>query len=553
LLAPADTNIAGALSKMAARIPDETALVAPNGTKGGEPQYISLTYQELEQRSNQAAHGLCDLGISEGCRVVLMVKPSIDLFTLVFAIFKAGAVPVLVDPGIGLKYLKQCIGEAEPEAFIGIPPAHVARLILGWGKATIKTKLWVGGKLSFGLPTLNGLIQKHADKTTFEIKAQAPGTTAAILFTSGSTGVPKGVVYTHETFLAQVESIREMFKIEPGDVDLPTFPLFALFDPALGMTTIIPDMDPTRPAQADPTKLIGAIERFKVTTMFGSPALLNTLGRYAEANQVKLPTLKRVLSAGAPMPAPTIQRIKNMMADDGQLFPPYGATESLPVAYLEANEVLNDTWANTEQGAGICVGRPVPQIRTRIIPTDDGALSDFSQTTDCPVGTIGEITVSGPMVTASYFKRDEATQLAKIKDAEGHVWHRMGDLGYFDDQGRLWFCGRKSHRVQPSEDLTLYTTQVEALFNNHPDVFRSALVGIGARPTQKPVICIEMEKRASMSWAALKGALEEIARGHELTRGIDTFLLHPQFPVDIRHNAKIGRPQLAQWAKGRLS
>ena len=155
-----------------------------------------------------------------------MVKPSIDLFTLVFAIFKAGAVPVLVDPGIGLKYLKQCIGEAEPTAFIGIPPAHAARVVLGWGNKTIRTKVWVGGGFSFGLPTLKGFLEKYADQKTFEIRPHAPGAMAAVLFTSGSTGVPKGVVYTHETFLSQVESIREMFQIQPGDVDLPTFPAF---------------------------------------------------------------------------------------------------------------------------------------------------------------------------------------------------------------------------------------------------------------------------------------------------------------------------------------
>ena len=548
-----DKNIAGALTKMAQQMPQETALVAPNGTKNGMAQYTTLTYEELETRSNQAAQGLRDLGICDGCRVVLMVKPSIDLFTLVFAIFKAGAVPVLVDPGIGLKYLKQCIGEAEPTAFIGIPPAHAARVVLGWGNKTIRTKVWVGGGFSFGLPTLKGFLEKYADQKTFEIRPHAPGAMAAVLFTSGSTGVPKGVVYTHETFLSQVESIRDMFQIQPGDVDLPTFPLFALFDPALGMTTIIPDMDPTKPAKANPKKLIDAIERFGVTTMFGSPALLNTLGRYGEANQVKLPTLKRVLSAGAPMPAYTIKRMKDMMADDGQLFPPYGATESLPVAYLEANEVLQDTWALSEKGAGICVGRPVPQIQARIIPTNEKPIENAKDVEDCAVGQVGEIAVKGPMVTASYFKREEATRLAKMRDDDGGVWHRMGDLGYFDEEGRLWFCGRKSHRVQLSETQTLYTTQVEAIFNTHPDVFRTALVGIGERPTQKPVVCVELEKATQASWKDIEQKLGAIAKEHDLTSELNVFLRHPSFPVDIRHNAKIGRPQLAQWAQGQLS
>ena len=409
----------------------------------------------------------------------------------------------------------------------------------------------MGGGLSFGMPTLNQLLQKHEGSPDFTIQERPADATAAVLFTSGSTGVPKGVVYTHQTFLAQVESIREMFQIEPGDVDLPTFPLFALFDPALGMTTIIPDMDPTRPAKADPKKLIAAMERFKVTTMFGSPALLNTLGRYAEAHQVKVPTLKRVLSAGAPVPAPVIRRIKGMMGAGGQLFPPYGATESLPVAYLEAQEVLEETWAQTEAGAGICVGRPVPQIRVRILPITDEPMENFDGIEDCSQGIVGEIAVHGPMVTQTYFKREASTRLAKIRDADGNVWHRMGDLGYFDASGRLWFCGRKSHRVQLTPDTTLYTTQVEALFNTHPDVFRTALVGLGQAPHQKPALCVELEKKTTQPWPQIEAALRDTARQHAKAQAIEHFLVHPGFPVDIRHNAKIGRPQLAQWAQGK--
>ena len=546
-------NIADSLSRMSARIPHQAALIAPAGLKLGQPVYSILNYHQLEERTNQAANGLKSMGIEEGTKVVLMVKPSIDLFTLVFALFKTGAVPIMIDPGIGLKHLKQCIGDAEPDAFIGISQAHIARILMGWGKKTIQTKLWVGTGFSGTIPTFDQLLTENKNATTFKISPRPKESQAAILFTSGSTGTPKGVVYTHQTFLAQVEAIRKMFEIEPGDINLPTFPLFALFDPALGMTTVIPDMDPTRPAQADPKKLIHAINTFGITTMFGSPALLNTLGRYADTHGVKLPSMKRVISAGAPVPAETMKRIKNMLPGNATLFPPYGATESLPVACLEADEVISETWRKTENGAGICVGKTVPQIDVRILEITDSPIEKMEDVTQYQCNQVGEITVRGPMVTENYFNQPEATAKAKIKDGD-HIWHRMGDLGYFDSQERLWFCGRKAHRVQITKSDTLFTTQVEGIFNQHPSVFRSALVGIGPKPNQRPVMCIEFEQEVPPTKHPKRlSELQEIAKTHTSTLGIQDFLPHPGLPVDIRHNAKINREKLSLWAEEKLS
>lgn len=548
------TNIAAHLPRMAQLRPHAQAVIVPQGRDGdGRVSYTHYTFAQLNQQSDRIAQGLQAIGITRGMRSVLMVQPSLDFFALTFAIFKLGAIPVLVDPGMGIKNLKTCLAEAEPEAFIGIPKAHLARLLLGWGKQTLKKLVCVGPKLPMCGTSLQEIRQGASD-SSFAFAATAPDETAAILFTSGSTGIPKGVVYSHGNFIAQVEALRQLYGIEPGEIDLPTFPLFALFAPALGMTAIIPDMDATRPANVDPRKIIEAVENFGVTNMFGSPALINRVGRYGVEHGIKLPSLRRVISAGAPVPAVVLERFSSMLDVSAEIFTPYGATESLPVASIGSKEILADTRTRTDQGCGVCVGRPVEGLRLEIIAISDQPIPTWCDDLSLPVAEVGEIIVQGPQVTTSYFNRAESTALAKIADPNsGGFFHRMGDLGYRDQQGRIWFCGRKSHRVLTAEG-TLFTIPCEAVFNTHPLVFRSALVGLGQPGSQTPVICIELEAETKPSdRERLRQELLDLGANFLHTKGIKTLLFHPAFPVDIRHNAKIFREKLAVWAIGRKS
>jgi acyl-CoA synthetase (AMP-forming)/AMP-acid ligase II len=491
-----------------------------------------------------------------------MVPPGLDLFALVFGVFKAGIVPVLIDPGIGIRNLRQCCREAAPEVFIGIPKAMLAARLLGWGRETVRRRIVVAPWPAFLPGTIPLGAVRQLGRTTRD--RGGPGMPpadpvaidepAAILFTSGSTGPPKGAVYTHRILNAQVDIIRDLFDIEPGEVDLCTFPLFALFAPALGMTSIVPEMDPTRPARANPARIVEPIDDFNATNFFGSPALLRQLVRGDLAGQFKLPTLKRVVSAGAPVPAKIIERMAARLEPPAQVHTVYGATEALPVASIGSDEILGETRHATDRGCGVCVGRPVPGIEVRIIRISDDAIPEWCDDWLVPDGTIGEIVVSGPVVTREYFHRPEATRLAKIADrGRSLLYHRMGDVGYLDDRGRIWFCGRKSHRVV-LPDETLYTIPCEAIFNTHPDVFRSALVGAKRGQETTPVICIEPSRRLSRSERErIRGELLARAADFPQTRRIRTILFHPAFPVDIRHNSKIFREQLAVWAARRLA
>src|SRR5690554_6345586 len=591
-------NIAAALPRLAAEAPDRIAMRCP-GRSGAYD--VALSYGELDRRSDAIAAGLARRGIGRGSRTVVMVRPTPEFFLLMYALFKAGAVPVLVDPGIDKRALKQCLDEAAPEAFVGIPLAMVARMLLRWA-GSAKLRVTTGARPWFADATLADMERAGAGAGS-QLADTAPDDVAAILFTSGSTGVPKGVVYRHRHFVAQIDMLGGMLGVSPGGVDFPTFPPFALFDPALGLTSIIPDMDPTRPAKADPRKLHAAIERFGVTQLFGSPALMRVLAEHG----APLPTVSRVTSAGAPVPAEVVARMRGLLPGDAQFWTPYGATECLPVAGIGGRELVT-LRERTATGAGTCVGRPVPPNEVRIIRITDEAIPEWSDGLLVKPGQVGEITVAGPTATDTYFNREAQTRLAKIlevrdspaslppsalrasspaeavegesqdRDTNQHrdtlppqsggspraagdggnpakeprTVHRMGDLGYLDAEGRLWFCGRKSQRVVTA-GRTLCTEQVEPVFDTHAEVRRTALVGLGERGAQRPLLCVELLPGIAKSeHARIADELRHLGEGFVHTAHIDSFAFHSAFPVDIRHNAKIGREKLAVWAAREL-
>jgi len=541
-------NVAAALSWQAERQPNAIAIHYPEKGALGKPRYRSCTYIELDRLSDDYARGLQEYGIGKGTRTALMLTPGLEFFAVFFALFKAGAVPVLIDPGIGLKPLKRCLAEAEPTAFIGINRAHIARKLLGWARKSCEKLVTAGPRLGLGGISLKQLRKLGENSEATTPQTVDPDDMAAILFTSGSTGAPKGVVYRHRHFNAQVTMLRKAFGIEAGEVSLPTFPPFALFDPALGMTTVVPDMDPTRPAEADPALLVETIERFKVTNIFGSPALLDTLSRHCVEQRIRMESVRRVISAGAAVPVRTVRRMQDSLYTDAVIHTPYGATECLPVSSISSPELDDRMVDRIESGDGVCVGHPIEPNEVRIVRISEMPFTRLSETTEMPRGMPGEIIVTGPTCTDAYWRRDTDTEMAKLTDDDGRTWHRMGDAGILDGQGRLWYCGRVSQRIDTGKNV-LFADQCEAIFNQHPDLKRSAVVGVGARGRQTPVLCIEVRGKLSpVDTERVHFDLLQLAQAHSITREIRTVLFHPGFPVDIRHNSKIGREELAEWA-----
>lgn len=542
-----DNNLYAHLQSIAKTRPDDLA-VAVQKNFCGYYRYQEISFEQLDSYSNTLATALLSYGIQPGMKAVLMVKPSIDFFALTFALFRAGIVPVFVDPGMGVKNLKQCLGEAAPDAFIGIPKAHIARRLFKWGKPSLKYLVTVGCGFWGGIG-LKKLIRHYGQSNnTLNVVTDADAM-AAILFTSGSTGPPKGVVYSHRMFQAQIEALRNDYGIAAGERDLSTFPLFALFGPALGMASVIPDMNASKPITAKPMNIISAIERYRCSNLFANPALLDLLG-CAGVDQrqepLQLSSLKRVISAGAPATLPSIIRFCRMLNGGAEVINSYGATESLPLSKIGSDE-LESTAPITDTGGGICVGRPVNNIDIKIIAISEECIENWRDELVLPDGTIGEIVVKGAVVSKAYYQREFATQCAKIKDG-GTLRHRMGDLGYIDETGRLWMCGRKGHRVTCASK-TYYSIPAERIFNTHRAVKRSALVGVMRSGKMRPLICLELVSEESIERQQLFEELQTLGSKFDQSEGIEHFLIHQRFPVDIRHNAKIFREKLAVWAQ----
>ena len=540
---------------MAAAHPTRAALKIPRGrTRAGDIDYLSLSFAELDAEVSAWKVRLAAAGIARGDRTLLLVRQGLPLIASAFALFRLGAVPVVIDPGMGLKNFLACVARSRPTALVGIPFAQILSRLFRPSFRTVRTRVTASGSLTARRSSGSAIVNLKS-----EIVNSSPAELAAVLFTSGSTGAPKGVCYEHGMFAAQVRLIRETYAIEPGEIDLPLLPIFALFNPALGMTTIVPEIDPRRPAEVDPAKIVQAIRQENVTNSFGSPTLWRKIGEHCVAEKITLPTLRRVLCAGAPVPA-ALWKSSSAFLPHGQLHSPYGATEALPVASVSSREIDPTTTR------GACVGRPISGIDVRIIAVIDGPVAALADTRELPRGQIGEMIVRGPVVTQSYDALPAATAATKISDASvaprsaaqpsalnpqlggtGAVWHRMGDCGYLDADGRLWFVGRKVERVETQQGA-LHTEPCEQVFRCHPRVTRCALVGLGERGRQRPALIVEAVVKDSAAARVFARELRVLALEHAHTTPVKLFYFHPKFPVDVRHNAKIHRLTLAQWA-----
>lgn len=507
------------------------------------------TFREIAVLSDRYANGLHAHGVRPGTRIAAMVPPSVEFFALCYAMFKVGAVAVYIDPGMDPNTLKLCLDRAKPDVFVGIPLAHQARVAFGWGDPSVRLNITHGEAGDYGGPTL----ADFTDNTPFAPVDVDPHDLAMILYTTGSTGPAKGAMFTHANIDAQFETLGAVFDFRPGRRDMPTLPTVAPYTVAAGMTSVIPDMDFTKPGNVDPADLIAQINRYQVVSMFGSPALIERVGRYGSAHGAKLPTLRRVLTAAAPVSPQTLRRFGEMLSPDADFMVFYGATEALPVAVIDAKEIITETAAGWAAGKGTCVGKPMATMRTAVIPITDGALVNWSPGDVVPPGEVGELAVSGREVSASYTGQPEANKCAKtLVSATGQLWHRMGDAVRVDDRGRLWFQGRVGHRVQ-TPDGVHFTEPVEAVFNQVPEVRRTALVGVGEPGAQVPVLCVEMESaRPWQGSDVVREQLLEYGARHTHTAGIKQILFHERFPVDIRHNSKIVREKLAAWATDQL-
>lgn len=529
-------NPADLLRTNARLYPDKIAIVSPLG---------QLTYRDFEARSDEYAQILHAAGLRQGTKTVLMVKPSIDLYVMAFALLKIGAVPIVVDPGMGIKRLLYSYKSVAAEAFVGIPVAHAIRILTPQFFPNLKVKAWIRkGRL-----TTRGSPPPAAG--VFPIAKIRERDLAIITFTTGSTGPAKPVEAHFGMLSGIVTIIQTAFSIRPADVDLVTVPFFGVVSLCIGATVVIPAMDPGKPADVNPETIIDTIQRYKVSTMFASPALLDKVGAFARRRDIVFPSLQCVNSGGAPITLEIMTAFRQTMRADAKFYTGWGATEGLPLAAIEADEILKDLKPQILNGRGAPIGFAMPGLAIRIIRITDDPIPRWDDNILAPDGSIGEIVVQGPNVSRAYHQNPQADLIHKIHGpGPDEIWHRTGDLGWFDKQGRLFFSGRKAHSFQNEQGDLLHSVACEGVANAHPQVKRSALVPVG----REPVICLELKEPPSREEKEriAQEVLESLA-ACSVTRSIRTILFHRRFPVDLRHNAKIERPKLAQWAAQMLA
>ena len=557
-----DYNVANFLTEKARLLPDKTSTILPDGR--------SITFSALEQETSRMAKIFSDAGISKKMRVAMFVRPGFDFVPSIFALFRLGAVPVFIDPGMKLKNILACLREVQPEAMAGIPVAHVLSRVFTDSFSSIKIRIVLGKSLGKTLARFfpgtvycasvaAGIETRAKDQTesqTHPSLAMQKNSPAAIIFTSGSTGIPKGVEISHGIFFGQAQVLRQQYNIGPDEIDLVVFPLFALFAAAWGITAVIADMNAAKPSEASGEKLADLINNHGVTHTAGSPAIWKKLLDHCASSDCKLPTLKRILMAGAPVPEGILISAKKVLENSADVFTPYGATEALPLTSISGQELLADCLSQTRKGRGTCVGRVLDDVELKIIEIRDDAIEIWQDVKVLPQGSVGEVVVKGPLVTRSYFNRPESNKLTKIShpnsdlnsDEEPGFWHRMGDLGYIDADGRLWFCGRKDHRFS-TEVGEIYPVQLEGIFNHHPEVPRTAIVGVattGSSSKKKSVLIVNAAEKNE-----LRKDLTEMAAENGLPE-FSSILFKSKFPLDVRHNIKINRPLLAEYASAKI-
>lgn len=512
--------------------PDKPAIIYFSKRMRG---WKRITYRSLFDQTQRFISGLQACSLTAGLVAAVMTPPSAEFFPFALALLKFGIVPVIFDPAIGLKKIGELISESKPDIFFGNRLTHTLRALFGWGRDSIKHNL-----------TINSLLRKP-HRALDASPCVMPHDIAAVIYTSGSTGLPKGAIYTSANFAAQLELLQNTFRISTDEIDLAAFPLYALIDILLGVTAVVPDISFPVPGRTDPRKTISAIRRFNVTNMFASPVVLEILAEEAcRSNNRKLTSLKRVITAGAPATIRLQERFRLLLDDHTDLFGIYGATETLPIAKVESRELFS-LKERTVQGAGVCLGKPIEGVTVRIIPITDEPIEEWRDSLEVEANVVGEITVQSRATTRSYLHREEADRLSKIKFGD-EIIHRMGDVGYFGEEGRLWFCGRKSHRVVIKDDV-MFTEQIENIFNAHPLVKRTALVEVN----HEPVLWVEMERRMRTNKDKIMGELRDMAKGHRQASQVETFLFMKRFPTDARHNSKIVRETLKALAEKRLS
>lgn len=493
-------------------------------------QHESISWAELLERVERASRGLSERGFKPGDKALLFIPMSVDLYVAMFAVFRLGGVAVFVDAFARQTQLENCAKLADPTAFFGSPEAHFLRVFLPESLGKVPIQVVSGGESAGAV----GFDELEAGSSPIPPIAQVEGTTTALVsFTTGSSGMPKGANRTHAFLRAQHKALAAELPWREGAADMPAFPIFLLHNIACGLTTVIPAVNFTQPAPTDAPMALRQLLHGKIDTASMSPALLESVAKAALKAKTTL-KIRRMITGGAPI-GPQQVRVFQEAAPDCELLLLYGSTEAEPIAHITGAEMLH--WLDNEQGfssqEGVCVGHISDQVslalleihKSPIVLQEGSALSDFHS----PKGQAGEVVVAGDHVCIDYYQNPEAFHENKIREGD-RIWHRTGDVGRFDSQGRLWLVGRVHNAISRNGELH-FPVRPEQLLRKLEAVKMAAYVGL-----PDPVL----GEKSCVAWTGDPDIGDRIeACLQEAGIPIDTLFHVDTLPMDPRHNSKV--------------
>lgn len=520
-------NVLAVLQQVATRVPDRPALVMETG---------AIPFGRLWERIDRASVGLRRMGVAPGDRAIVMIPMSIDLYVALLALLKIGAVAVFVDPWIGRGQIAAFAAFAEPRAWLGIPRSHLLRLVDRRLRA-IPLTVTPGRRLG-PFPARHTLAELEAGAGDGHVQPVEEDAPALVTFTSGSSGEPKGANRTHRFLLAQHRALAAEFPAVEGDVDMPMFPVFALNNLASGIPSVVPAMDFRRVDRVDASRILRQMKAHGVTTCTASPPFFDRL-----ATQAGMPRLRRILTGGAPVSDAQL-RVWERAFPETEILVAYGSTEAEPVAHVSARERLEAVNADRPRTPGFCAGRPVDRVRTKVIRIHAGPVElgeDGWAGWELPPGEIGELAVTGDHVCKDYYKNERAVRENKIADPAGTVWHRMGDTGSLDPEGRFWIAGRVHSTIRRGGELVHPQLVEQAALGDDPRIRRLGAVGLpDAERGERVVLVIETDAGEELrSDVAARLATAGLAVDEIRVTG-------EPLPVDPRHNSKIDYGRLRE-------
>ncbi len=511
-----------------------------------------VSWQAMARRVTELAAGMSAAGIRPGDRVGLLLEPSADLTSVVYAAWRAGAVVVVADKGLGYAGMRRALRGASLDHVVagrsglvaaramGLPGSRIAAHALA---APARTALGV----AHDLDTMAGR-GRH-----LPLPAQpGPDADCAVVFTSGATGPAKGVVYRHRQVRAQVDLVRATYDLQPQDTFVAAFAPFSILGPALGLGSSVPDIDVTAPDTLTAPLLADAVAAVDARVVFASPAALRrvvaTRNRLGPGQRDALSRVRLLMSAGAPVPETLLAALGSVLPG-ASLHTPYGMTEVLPVTDVSLEEIRA-----AGPGEGVCVGWPLPGVDVALAPLPDPGGADPDE--DGPRATpevTGEICVRAAHVKDRY----DALWMTERSSGRHPGWHRTGDVGHLDREGRLWVEGRLAHVVRTA-DGAVTPVGVEQRVEAVAGVHAAAAVGVGPAGTQALVV-VAVPDSADTRPLRRPGSLALRPAGHDLTQAVRraagvpvaAVLTAERLPLDIRHASKVDRLEVARQA-GRL-